>query len=159
MAAYIKFDGIDGECKDKGHEKWSDLHTYNQSVHKPGEGATGAARRRGTVVLDDLVCTKLVDKSSPKIAEAVLKGKIFPKVEIHATVSTTDSGREPYYVYELKNVMVTEHTISASKQGKPSESFRLNFEEVKVKYTEMDAQGAKKGDVAYGWDVEAGKPV
>ncbi len=40
MAAYIKFDGVDGESKDKGHEKWSDLHKFSQVVHKPGAGAT-----------------------------------------------------------------------------------------------------------------------
>ncbi len=35
MAAYIKFDGVDGEAKDKGHEKWSDLTKFSQVVHKP----------------------------------------------------------------------------------------------------------------------------
>ena len=25
MAAYIKFDGVTGECKDKDHKGWSDL--------------------------------------------------------------------------------------------------------------------------------------
>ncbi len=159
MAAYIKFDGVDGESKDKGHEKWTDLETLDHTIHKPGEGATGAARRRGTVLVDDVKCSKLLDKSSPKIAEAVLKGKIFPKVEIHLTVSTTDSGRETFMSYELQNVMVTSYDVSGAGQSKPSEHFRLNFEQVKVKYTEMDEKGTKKGDVAYGWDVEAGKPV
>ena len=157
MAAYIKFDGIDGESKDKGHAKWSDLDSFSQTVHKPGAGATGAARRRGSVMLEDIQCTKLLDKSSPKIAEAVCKGKVFPKVEIHTTVSTTDSGRETYYKYELKNVMVTSYTVSGGSQDKPHEQFSLNFEEIKVTYTEMDEKGSKKGDVAYGWKVEEGQ--
>ncbi len=159
MAAYIKFDGIDGEAKDKAHQKWSDLENFSQVVHKPGSGATGAARRRGTVMLEDLQCNKLMDKSSPKIAEAVCKGKVFPKVEIHVTVSTTDSGRETYYKYELKNVMVTSYNVSGGSQDKPHESFSLNFEEIKVTYTEMDEKGSKKGDVAYGWKVEEGQPA
>lgn len=29
-AAYIKFDGIDGESSDKGHGKWSDLESFRQ---------------------------------------------------------------------------------------------------------------------------------
>lgn len=159
MAAYIKFDGIDGEALDKGHDKWSDLASYEQVFHKPGTGATGAARRRGTVLVDDMKCSKLLDKSSPKIAEAVCKGKIFPKVEIHATVSTVGDGRVTYFAYELKNVMVTSYTVNGSDQGKPSEDFELNYEEISVKYSEMDAKGGKKGDVAYGWKVEEGVPA
>ncbi len=159
MAAYIKFDGVDGESKDKGHDKWSDLTSFTQIVHKPGAGATGAARRRGTVMVEDIQCCKLLDKSSPKLAEAVCKGKVFPKVEIHVTVSNTDSGRETYYAYALKNVMVTSYSVSGGSQDKPAEQFSLNFEEIKVKYTETDEKGTKKGDVAYGWDVEKGVPV
>ena len=157
MAAYIKFDGVDGESLAKGHEKWSDLHSFSQVVHKSGGGQTGAARRRGTVLLDDVRCTKLLDKSSPKIAEAVCLGKVFPKVEIHVKTSTTNSGRETFYKYELKNVMVTSYDVSGGDQDKPIENFSLNFEEIKVTYTEMDEKGTKKGDVAYGWKVEQGE--
>ena len=54
MAAYIKFEGIDGESKEIAHEKWSDLFSFTQVISKPGSG-TGATRRRGDVVLDDLM--------------------------------------------------------------------------------------------------------
>lgn len=157
MAAYIKFDGVDGESKDKGHKNWSDLQSASQTIHKPGSGATGSARRRGSVMMEDLQCMKSLDKSSPKIAEAVCNGKVFPKVEIHFTVSTTDSGREPYLKYELKNVMVTSFSTSGHGQDKPSENFSLNFEEIKVIYVEMDEKGGKKGNVEYGWKVEEGE--
>ena len=156
MAAYIKFDGVDGESKAAGNEKWSDLESFGQAIHKSGSGATGAARRRGTVLLDDIQCSKLMDKSSPKIAEAVCLGKVFPKVEIHVKTSTTGTGREPYYKYELVNVMVTSYHVSGGSQDKPHENFSLNFEEIKVVYTEMDEKGSKKGDVKYGWKVEEG---
>ena len=109
MAAYIKFEGVDGECLDKAHKGWSDLLSFSQGIHQPGGGATGATRRRGDVILDDITCTKEIDKSSPKIAESVCKGKVYPKVQIHLTASTTDEGRVTYYAYELKNVMVTSY--------------------------------------------------
>ncbi|MFO1062508.1 MAG: type VI secretion system tube protein Hcp [Pirellulales bacterium] len=157
MAAYIKFDGIDGESKDKSHQGWSDLGSFRQEISRPGAGATGAARRRGTVTHPDLECSKLLDKSSPKIAEAVLKGKVFPKVEIQLTTSTTDSGRETYYKYTLENVLVTSYQVQGSAGAHTTESFLLNFEQIKSTYTEMDEKGTKKGAVAYGWDVEKGQ--
>ena len=159
MAAYIKFDGIDGECKDKDHKGWTDLGSFAQGVYKPGSGATGATRRRGDVVLSDVNCTKEIDKSSPKIAHSVCNGKVFPKVEIHVTASYTDSGRVTYYAYELKNVQVSSYNISGSGQSEdvPSEDFALNFEEIKVTYTECDEMGGSKGNIEYSWKVEEGE--
>lgn len=157
MAAYIKFDGVDGECKDKDHANWSDLESFTQGISKPGLG-TGATRRRGDVILEDVVCTKEIDKSSPKLAEAVCKGRVFPKVEIHVTASYTDSGRVTYYSYELTNVLVSSYNISGSGQAEqvPTEDFTLNFEEIKVTYTENDEKGKKKGNIEYTWKVEEG---
>ena len=159
MAAYIKFDGVDGEALDKDHKKWSDLASFGQGLHQPGGGATGATRRRGDVILDDISCSKELDKASPKIAEAICKGKVFPKVEIELTASYTDTGRVTYYKYELKNVLVTSYNISGSGQAEdvPMEDFSLNYEEIKVTYTENDNKGKSKGNVEYSWKVEEGE--
>jgi len=156
MAAFIKLEGITGECNDKDHKGWTDLLSFNQGMSQPGGAATGATRRRGDVVVDDMHCVKELDKSSPKIAEAVCKGKVFPTVEIHLTASYTDAGRVTYYAYELKNVLVTSYDISGSGQAEdvPTENFSLNFEEIKVTYTECDSAGKSKGNVEYTWKVE-----
>jgi type VI protein secretion system component Hcp len=71
----------------------------------------------------------------------------------------TAGGRVTYYAYELKNVQVISYQISGSGQSEsvPTESFALNFEEIKVTYTENDAKGGKKGAVEYSWKVEEGK--
>ena len=159
MAAYIKFDGVDGEAQDKDHKNWSDLISFSQGLTQPGGGATGPTRRRGDVIVDDIHCVKELDKSSPKLAEAVCKGKIFAKVEIDMTASTTDAGRVTYYKYELKNVMVTSYSIGGDGQGEavPTENFSLNAEELKVTYTEVGPDGKSKGNVAYEWKVEEGE--
>ena len=159
MAGYIKFDGVDGEAQDDKHKGWSDIISFQQGVTKPGSGGTGPTRRRGDVVLDDIVVVKELDKASPKLAESVCKGKVFPKVEIHLTASYTDAGRVTYYAYELKNVQVVSYDISGSSQSEevPVENMSLNFEEIKVTYTETDAAGKKKGNVEYSWKVEEGK--
>ena len=158
MAGYIKFDGVDGEAQDKDHKNWSDIMSFGQAIHKPGSG-TGPTRRRGDVVLEDLLVTKELDKASPKLAEAVCKGRVFPKVEIHVTASYTDAGRVTFYAYELTNVQVINYNISGQSQGDapPMEDVTLNFEEIKVTYTETDNKGKKKGNVEYSWKVEEGE--
>ena len=159
MAGFIKFDGIDGESVDKDHKAWINIMSFSQGIHQPGGGSTGTARRRGDVILDDISVSKLLDKSSPKIAEAVCNGKVFPKVEIELTASYTDAGRVTYYRYELKNVLVTSYSVGGAAQSEeaPSEDFSLNFEELKVTYTENDNKGKKKGNIEYSWKVEEGE--
>ncbi len=158
MALFIKFDGVDGECKDKDHKAWSDLQAMSWSLHKAGGGATGQTRRRGVATVNDIVATKEFDKSSPKLAESILSGKVFPKVEIHDT-TTYGEGRATFLKYELKNVMVSSYQIGAAGGGDavPTESFSLNFEEIKNTYVEYDAAGKKKGNVEFGWKVEEGE--
>jgi type VI secretion system secreted protein Hcp len=157
MAGYIKFDGVDGESVDDKHKGWSDIESFNQVIHKPGTG-TGVQRRRGDVVLDDILVVKAIDKASPKLAEAVCKGKVFPKVEIHVTRSYTDNARETYYAYELKNVQVLSYSVGGATQSdqQPLEEFTLNFEEIQVTYTEADNAGSVKGNIEYTWKVEEG---
>ena len=157
MAGYIKFDGIDGEFQDKDHKNWSVIDSFSQKIQKTLSGKTGSSRRGGDVQFDDVEVTKEVDKSSPKLAEAIAKGKVFAKVEIHITASYTDAGRVTYYAYELKNVQVTSYQVGGSPEGRPHETMTLNFEEIKATYTEADNAGAKKGNVEYSWKVEAGE--
>ena len=131
MALFIKFDGVDGEAQDKDHKAWCDVLSFSWGLHKAGAGATGQTRRRGVATVEDVVCTKEYDKSSPKLAEAICTGKVFPKVEIHNT-ATYGENRATFLKYELKNVMVSSFSVSAAGGGDavPTESFSLNFEEV-----------------------------
>ena len=158
MAGFIKFDGVEGEAQDAKHKQWSDIDSFDQTIHKPGKG-TGATRRRGDVILEDLNVVKRLDKASPKLGEAMCSGKVFPKVEIHVSASYTDAGRVTYYAYELKNVQIVSYNVAGHVQAEsvPTEHLTLNFEEIKVVYTENDKAGKKKGNIEYQWKVEEGE--
>ena len=151
-AAYLKFDGVDGEVKDSKHEMWIDVLSFSQTITRDSEGSSsGAARQRAGVTFGDIVVVKELDKSSPKLAESIAMGKVFPKVDIHLT-----SSAGTYYTYELKNVMVTSYSINGGADDRPTEEVSINFEEIKVTYTEYDPEGKSKGKVEYTWKVEEG---
>lgn len=156
-AGYIRFDGVDGESTDAGHDKWIDLQSISQSIQRSPSGGTGGATR-GVLQFGDIVCTKELDKSSPKLAEAICQGAVFPRVEIELTAAYGPK-RVTYYRYELKNVLVTSYSLSGDARGgvKPAEQLSLNFEEIKVTYTEYDGGGGSKGNVEYEWKVEKGE--
>ena len=155
---FLKIAGVDGESQEKDHKGWSEILSFNQAINNPPvEGRSG--RRLGQADFDDFVVVKSLDKSSPKIAESICKGKVFPKVEIHVSEYYTDAGRVTYYKYELTNVMVTSYSVGGSGDDEvvPMEEFSLNFEEIKVTYTETDNKGKSKGNVEYTWKVEEGE--
>lgn len=157
-AAFLKFEGVDGESTDQAHDKWIDVLSFSHSMHIPVGATAGTTRERASAVVEDFTITKELDKSSPKISEKLLMGEVIPKVEIELTANYGGS-RATYLKYELTNVMVTSYSISGSGQSGdvPMESISLNFEEIKVTYTENDSSGRSEGNVEYSWNVEKGE--
>ncbi len=150
---FVKYDGVDGESPDKAHKGWSDILSFSQA-HEAGESGAGSALRLATCVFEDLVVVKEIDKSSPKLAEAVCKGKVFPKVEIHA--ARPAGGVDQVYLrYELTNVRISRYHLSGSSlsDALPTEEISLSFEEIKMTYTEYDDAGRLKGNVEYSWKI------
>ena len=154
---YVKFEGVDGEAQDGDYRGWCNALSFSQGQSMLG-GGTGATRRRGDVVFEDMVVVKELDRASPKLAEAVCRGKVYPKVEIHLTRTYTNTGRVTYYTYELNNVLIAGYRIGGSDYSEhiPTEEISLNFEEIKVTYTEIDERGTTRGNVEYEWRVEEG---
>ena len=159
-AAYIKFGGIDGESMDPGHLGWSDVLSFSHGYSSPSTGGGGAGKVRPPV-LSDIVVTKEVDKATPKLALGMLSGRVFPDVVIDFT-KNTGSGPVSYFQYELKNVLISGYQVSSPATGGgstalPTEQLSLNFEEIKVIYTETDEEGNPKGQDVYVWKVSGKK--
>jgi type VI secretion system secreted protein Hcp len=160
MAGYVKLGSIVGESTEPKHSEWINLLAVSQDISRPiAAGASGSTRQRSSATLGDILLTKEVDKSTPKLAEAICKGTNFPKVEIHLCTSSEGGTRIPYFMYELKNVRVTDYNISGACDGgiPPSETLSLNYEEVKWTYDELDKENNSKGAVETSWKVEEGE--
>jgi len=70
----------------------------------------------------------------------------------------SDDKRVTYFVYELKNVLVTSYSISGSGETDvPVESFSLNFEKIKWTYDEFDDSGNFIDSVEATWEVKKGE--
>jgi len=152
---YIKFEGIDGEVEDAYHRDWCEVIAFNQA-HILQLADTGSIRGRGSPQFDDIRIVKIIDKASPKLAEAVCMGSVYPTVEIHVTASDYSSSHSAYLAYELENVLVTSYAVGGTAQSEdvPCEEVTLSFEQIKMTYTEFDATGKAKGNVEYTWTLQ-----
>jgi type VI secretion system secreted protein Hcp len=155
FAIFADFDAISGESTDTHHANWIDIISLNFSMGVPG-GATVSTRRRGDVVINDIVLTKRIDKSTPKLMESVAMGRVIAEVVIEITKEFGD--RKTFYKYELTNVMVTSYQSSAGTGNTaPTDILTLNFEEIRVTYTEYDSSGSSKGNVEWSYRIEEGE--
>jgi len=163
MAGYLEFSGknaIKGESTAAGFEDQIEITSISENITRAiMAGGSGAQRQRSSATLGDIVCSKDVDKSSPKLAEAICKGAVFGTVKIALTTSSEGgSGRTAYFTFELTNARVTSYGFSGSTDGAivPSESLSLNFEKIKWTYDELDKENNSKGKVETQWSTEEG---
>ena len=122
-----------------GHEKWIEVASWSWgATQSAGYGGGGGA---GKVNVHDISITKTTDKATPKLAEAVVKGKVSSgsPARMEAT-STISQGGQQYYEIKLQDIMVSGFQSSSSgDSGMPMESLSLNF--TKISY---DIKEAKK---------------
>jgi type VI protein secretion system component Hcp len=75
--------------------------------------------------------------------------------EVIIEVTTQYGDKKTFYRYELTNVLVTSY-LSSGETGstEPTDILTLNFEEIKVTYTEFDSKGSAKGNIEWTWRIE-----
>ena len=171
-AAFVKYDGIDGESTDKDHKKWIDVLSTDWGASKESCSSV-----RCVTTPSDFVVAFSFDKASPRLTQAIATGEVIPKVDVHLTKKfpgkseacqradavVSDSGKNrkceaPYLKYEMKNVIITSfQTSSSDPDSVPTVVVGNNFEEIKITYTEYDKKGNSKGNVEYEWKVEKGE--
>jgi type VI secretion system secreted protein Hcp len=148
---FVKFEGINGESTDVKHKDWIRAQSFEFSMVGPSV-VSGTSRRSGDVAVNDIFITKSIDKATPKLMEALTSGKVIGEVIIEVTAATGD--KSTFYRYELTNVHITSYQSGGESSGvTPGDVFSLNFEEIKVIYTQFDESGLPKGNIEWTWSV------
>lgn len=130
-AAYLKFDGIDGESVDKDHKGWIDVLSVSglapeEKAREKGSGLATGKREKGSGLATGkrqhkpITITKAIDKSSPMLARSTGNPQ-FP-----SSLTLSQNG----VTYQLTGVKVT----SVRKRG--------NTEELTLTYTGVKQSSA-----------------
>ncbi len=159
MAGYLKIGDIKGESVDAAHKEWINLTSISQSLTRPmASGISGSTRQRASVTCGDVIVTKEMDSSTPKLIAAVCDGEDFKEVLIDVCTSTGGKQRVPYFQWKLKNVRVSSYNVSGQSDdgGVFHETLSLNYEEISWTYDKMGKDGKSQGKVDATWKVEEG---
>ena len=82
--AYLKIDGIPGECQEENHKEWIQLLSYSHAVLHRGTnlGGGGARGSSGKAEHQDFRFSKYVDKATPKLNLHCVNGVNLKKVTL-----------------------------------------------------------------------------
>ena len=156
-AAYLKFDGVDGESKAPGRTGWIDLMSCSHDITNMRSGrAGGGGGGAGKASFSDLSFAKQYDKSSPKLAEACASGRRFASIDIEFTELRGEVA-EPYLKIKLSDCIISSYQMS-SGGDRPTESLSLNFTKITWDYFFDDDTG-QPATVHGGWDLATNKKI
>jgi type VI secretion system secreted protein Hcp len=145
---FMQAGDIEGESQTKGREDWIELQDVSSGLFRLVQG-----RSRQTAIYEDVVVTKYIDKSTPKLAEALAQGTVLEKVIIAQNNQIAeDLWRR--FEFHLSNVQVTEFQISGQTiESLPLESVSLNYEKIDWIHELCNSQGEGQGRVEANWDL------
>jgi type VI secretion system secreted protein Hcp len=158
MAIYMQYGSIPGSVTTQGFEKWIELTSFQWGVGRGiGTAARGSLSREASEPsLSEVVVTKVMDVSAPKLFLDAVAGELNTTVVVKFT-TTTKNTVVTFLSYELTNTGLSGYSIS-SGGDLPSESMTLNFTKMTETFTGMDP-GVSGNPETVGYDLSMMKTV
>jgi type VI secretion system secreted protein Hcp len=157
VSGYMKIAEIPGESGRKDHEEEIIISSVQWAATRPIINTPGVGRSTGMPNITSLTVTKLYDKSSPYLAQAVLLATAFPEILV---TLRKDSGEThlDYLTITLTDCMIEAYTFSGAEGGDspPMESIAIVFNKVKVLYIEQASDHSAGGEHEFEYDIVAG---
>ena len=107
QSGFLKIGDIKGESTDRRHKDWIVIESVSKGLEQQ-QMATGTTRRRGSIVLKDLIFTKKLDKATPKLMELCAKGQVVPELVLDIVTNG-----KVYYKVTLGNARISSITTSS----------------------------------------------
>lgn len=126
-AVFAKFDGVEGESRAAGFEKWIDVVSLGFKGHI-GSGEAGS-----------MELIKRIDKSTPLLARSLGTGKIITAASIVMRKSDGDGKQRSFAKLELRDIRI----LGISHEGNAEanviiERVKITFRQIQYSYVESD---------------------
>jgi type VI secretion system secreted protein Hcp len=140
MPCYLSIVGaqnqkIEGSCSIKGHEGQVLVQAVDLQVEMPRNPQTGLAS--GKRIHHGMTITKEVDKSSPRLSEALWKGEKLDSVELDFFRITPKGTEEKYYTVTLNGATIVSAVLSVPNCLQPENKTLGHMETVVFTYEKI----------------------
>lgn len=153
---FLYIEGLPGESANDTYTEWIDVFSYSWGVSLPSAGiiSSGLSRSSERSIFTDFIVTKVLDKTSPKLALYCSKGQHIAEA-VFVICESGGSGAK-IMEYRMTDVIITSVFTegTAGEEIRPSEEVGLAYAEITWIYTELDEMGMAKGNVEAYWNLE-----
>jgi type VI secretion system secreted protein Hcp len=158
VAYFLKIPEIPGESRTKVHEGEIEIMSWSWGLSVQGGAGSGGGGAAGKPDFQDISVRKQVDRSSPSLAKACVRGE-----HLREAVLATQGGSSPKVSLDLIVIKLSDVTITGFEEGVevlgslPSDSFSIRFAKIDYSYTPQEADGTADSPVRWTWDLKANK--
>lgn len=144
---------VDGESKDKEHDKWIEVQTFTWGMNNDGYAHFGGGAGKGKVSMGDINITKELDCSTSTLMHHCATGEHFKK----ATFQFMKAGGAKRVCYNeiiLEEVFISSVSHGGGGGATLSENVSMNFAKITQKSTTQEKTGAKGADKEFFYDLK-----
>jgi len=149
---------IKGGSTESTHVDWIPINSWSFSAARPvvSDGGSEESRHRGEAQVGELAISKVIDKSSVYILQALLKGESMENIQIDLTTVESDKTVFVYYTVKGTAVRITNYSTSgAGDEGSvATESFNLNCTSVTWTYNFKDPSTKQATPSTVGFNLD-----
>jgi type VI secretion system secreted protein Hcp len=160
MSVYVQIPNITGGATEQNHTGWIQVDSLQFGVGRALNNPLGHAtsREAGQPNVSEIHVTKSMDSASIELfGWSVSK---FDAKKIQIDVTSTGRTDKPFATYMCENAVISGYSVSAPRDGQPSESISFNFTKITEKYTSYGADNVTVlATVVKGYDLALGKQI
>jgi type VI secretion system secreted protein Hcp len=155
MAMYMKIEGIEGESKQKDHQKWLDVRSITAGFSNMGGGmpSSSGGRSGGEGVCSEITVTLPGCSALPTITQYCLTGTTVKEIQIQSV--TASKGQVVYSDWTLTDCAFSNISLSETGEGASNMgvSLSISYTKFTFKFTPISDAGEPGSSVQLKYDV------
>jgi len=149
---FLKLTDIEAESKDKVYGKNIDVLAWSWGCSQSATMHMGGGGGGGKVSMQDVSCTKFIDKATPILFKHCCTGVHIPKGEL--IVRKAGGKQMDYFKINMEEIIISSYSTGGSGgEDRLTENFTMNFSKVSIKYVEQTQTGAEGDKPDYAYDM------
>ncbi|MDN3517521.1 type VI secretion system tube protein Hcp [Aquisalimonas lutea] len=162
MSIFMSFPGIQGETADMSHVGFLNIDYLEWSVARRITSPPGTSfdRESANAEITDLFLIRRMDSATPRLFLEACCGS-GKEILIRLTKTGVGSGAETFAEYVLKNAIISDYEVTATKNDaiRPVEELTISFTGLELRYTPYDDRGKALASASVGFDTSTNQKL
>lgn len=156
VSAFLRFEGVDGESAQKGHEQWIEVLAWDWEIEAESSWAQGGGASVGKPQPGALTWTHRFDRASIALMGRLASGQLLSRAELHLARRSEIRSSDTYLSAVMDGILLTRIATTGAEDGSTVQQVSMVFREISIDYRSQDRAGRLGDPVRFSWDIPAG---